>query len=723
MLTAVPAPRLLAAACAAVPISYLAALSILGGSHVASQVAYVLLTMVSSIAVLARAVSSRQGRLPWLLLGIGLLLWSIGCLLQAVTAVRGEELPFPSPSDALWLALYPFAIAAFAILARRTLRRTPAAVAIDAVMVILVLAAVAAALVLSTLLENASGLSALAAIVNLAYPIADLTLVAIAGIVLLVAGRRAGATWMVLTVGASLLALADVLWALDAANGPLASVTDTLALHPLWSFLVAIAAWMSRGNAATPRVGGEDAPLLAASLAAATVAVTLLVLNDFLAVHRVALTLAGLGLIAALHRPWRTLAAATRVSREAGRERELVEDVRRALARGELHLHFQPLVEAATGRTAGMEALMRWSPGGIPMPPDRFLPAVERSDLIGPLTDFAVDQALAALASWRHGGHELGVSVNLAAANLADDGLPARVGAALARHRLPAAALTLEITETATVQDEDAAERVLRGLKDLGVHLSIDDFGTGHSSLTRLARFPIDEIKIDRSFVMDMNTARRPIVATTVQLAQTLGLRVVAEGVEEASILNAVRGLGCDLVQGYLISRPLEPGDVQPWLTARSEGANDRATVQELLSGLVSALAMDAAFIAELDGDVQHVHAFEGDQSFGPLDDGAALPRETSYCDRVVRGVFPNIIRNTRSAPQTRDLAATAAADLGAYLGIPLYHDDGRLYGTLCCVSHHERPDLDEHALATMTRAAQTLQPMLAGAHLAVAVA
>ena len=280
--------------------------------------------------------------------------------------------------------------------------------------------------------------------------------------------------------------------------------------------------------------------------------------------------LAALALTVAAHRSWLSLASGLRDTRAAARDRELVEEVRDALEHGELELHFQPLIDAADGTVHGAEALLRWFRDGRFVPPDSFLPAVERSDLMCPLTDYVLDTALAAAAGWRAQGHEIGISVNLATANLMEADLPGRVLLALRRHGVPAGALTLEITETAAIQDSELAEHVLRSLDHVGVALSVDDFGTGHSSLVRLAHFPITELKVDRSFVQEMQTASRPIVATSIQLAHTLGLRVVAEGVEDETTLEALCELGCDLAQGYFISRPLPADAFAGWLRARA---------------------------------------------------------------------------------------------------------------------------------------------------------
>jgi EAL domain-containing protein (putative c-di-GMP-specific phosphodiesterase class I) len=308
----------------------------------------------------------------------------------------------------------------------------------------------------------------------------------------------------------------------------------------------------------------------ATTFVAAGASVALLVVNEWVAIPAVSVVLAGLAMVTALHRSGMALAAGLRGTRVAARDRELVDEVRDALERDELELHFQPLVDAADGTVKGAEALLRWYRDGRFIAPDTFLGAVERSPLIRPLTDFVLDRALAAAAGWRAKGYEIGVSVNLATTNLSEADLPGRVLHALRRHGVPAAALTLEITETATIEDNVLADTVLRALDELGVGLAVDDFGTGHSSLVRLANFPVCELKIDRSFVQVMHGAKQPIVATAIQLAHALGLRVVAEGVEDQETLDALCALDCDLAQGYFLSRPLPRDAFGAWLRAQA---------------------------------------------------------------------------------------------------------------------------------------------------------
>jgi EAL domain-containing protein (putative c-di-GMP-specific phosphodiesterase class I) len=301
----------------------------------------------------------------------------------------------------------------------------------------------------------------------------------------------------------------------------------------------------------------------------------LLIVNEWVEIHPLSVVVAGFALLLAIHRSALALAASVRATLAAGRERELVEEVRQALERGEVDLHYQPLVDARTGAVSGAEALLRWTRDGVPVRPDQFLPAVERSDLMAGLTDYVLDRALAEAARW----DGLGISVNLAPANLGEPDLPARVIAALRRHGVPASRLTLELTESAAIEDDVMAVTVLTALDEAGVGLSVDDFGTGHSSIVRLSRYPIREVKIDQLFVREMHTSNRPIVATTIELAHALGLRVVAEGIEDEATLGALRELGCDLAQGYHISRPLTADAFAAWLAADDRRACDLGLV------------------------------------------------------------------------------------------------------------------------------------------------
>ena len=252
-------------------------------------------------------------------------------------------------------------------------------------------------------------------------------------------------------------------------------------------------------------------------------------------------------------------------------------ELRRAITGGELDVHFQPSVCPATGAVVSAEALVRWNhPVRGLVPPDDFVPLAERSGLIAPLTELVLARSFEQLARWRAAGLLERVAVNLSPRVLLDVTLPARVEAMLAGAGLPAAAVTLEVTESAVMTDPDKALAVLTALRALGAHLSVDDYGTGYSSLAYLTRLPVHEVKIDRSFVTGMvrpDGALAPeatIVRSTVEMAHALGLTVVAEGVEDAATLDLLARWGCDTAQGYHMSRPLPVAQMDRWLGERA---------------------------------------------------------------------------------------------------------------------------------------------------------
>jgi EAL domain-containing protein (putative c-di-GMP-specific phosphodiesterase class I) len=249
----------------------------------------------------------------------------------------------------------------------------------------------------------------------------------------------------------------------------------------------------------------------------------------------------------------------------------LVEELRHGLGAGQFVLHHQPQLDIASGRTVGVEALVRWAhPTRGMLGPAEFLPLVEVHGLMGALTDTVLAQAIAQAAAWRRAGHDLWVSVNLSASNLLDTGLPRRVADLLRTHAVPPSAIVLEVTESVLLSDPDRSLRVVGELAALGATVSIDDFGTGYASLTYLRQLPVAELKLDRSFTADLLTDARAaaIVSSTIGLAHQLGLRVVAEGVEDAATLHDLRLLGCDESQGYLHSRPLPAAQFEQWLVA-----------------------------------------------------------------------------------------------------------------------------------------------------------
>ena len=246
----------------------------------------------------------------------------------------------------------------------------------------------------------------------------------------------------------------------------------------------------------------------------------------------------------------------------------VVGDLRRALSDGELGVVYQPKIDLATGTIKGAEALVRWRhPHRGLVLPASFVGHAEHTGLIRPLTLHVLDAALGQVGDWRRAGLDIKVAVNLSMRSLLDRSLIEDVEVLLRKWDVPAQALELELTESTIMADPERALEILDALHDLGVGLSIDDFGTGYSSLGKLKQLPVDEIKIDRSFVVGMthDHSDATIVRSTIDLARNLGLRVVAEGVEDADVRDELAALGCELGQGYFFSRPLEGDALAAW--------------------------------------------------------------------------------------------------------------------------------------------------------------
>ena len=256
----------------------------------------------------------------------------------------------------------------------------------------------------------------------------------------------------------------------------------------------------------------------------------------------------------------------------------LLGDLRRAIAAGELILHFQPKVSTGTGVMNSAEALVRWQHPTLGLvQPDRFIPQAESTAVIHALTTEVLRLALSQVRTWAEAGRSVPVAVNISARSLLDPRFPARVRELLDAHDVAPYLLCLELTETAVMTDYDLALVVLQALDTMGVSLSIDDFGTGYSSMSYLKTLPVKELKIDRSFVMAM--ANDPdsavIVRSTIDLAHDLGMTVVAEGVEDRITRNDLAALGCDLVQGFEICRPVPAAELELWMV-RSGGTEDQ---------------------------------------------------------------------------------------------------------------------------------------------------
>jgi diguanylate cyclase (GGDEF)-like protein len=244
--------------------------------------------------------------------------------------------------------------------------------------------------------------------------------------------------------------------------------------------------------------------------------------------------------------------------------------IRHALLQDEIVVHYQPIIDLDEMRVRGAEGLVRWQhPEHGLIPPGAFVQTVEQTGLIGPLTRHVLERSIAECAAWRKDGRPLSVAVNLSVRNLLDRDLPNQIERLLSAYGLPPEALQLEITESMIMSDPERALATVSRLSALGVRLSVDDFGTGYSSLANLRKMPIDELKIDRSFVSPMlqNESDLIIVRSTINLGHDLGLNVIAEGVEDRSTLDQLAVLGCDLAQGYHVSKPMPADAFNNWLT------------------------------------------------------------------------------------------------------------------------------------------------------------
>ena len=246
----------------------------------------------------------------------------------------------------------------------------------------------------------------------------------------------------------------------------------------------------------------------------------------------------------------------------------LLGELRRALDLDQLVMRYQPKVAIRSGEVVGAEALVRWQhPDRGMILPDAFIPLAEHTGLIGPLTTYVLSAALAQARVWMDAGRPLTVSVNLSARSLLDVQLPRQVASLLATHGVPAELLLLEVTESSLVTEPDRAKRLLKALSALGIRLSIDDFGAGYTSLGQLKNLPVAELKIDKSFIMNMRNdpSDALIVHSIVELGHNLGLTIVAEGVETAAVLGDLTALSCDIAQGDYLSRPVSPAAFDNW--------------------------------------------------------------------------------------------------------------------------------------------------------------
>jgi diguanylate cyclase (GGDEF)-like protein len=257
---------------------------------------------------------------------------------------------------------------------------------------------------------------------------------------------------------------------------------------------------------------------------------------------------------------------------------ELLRDLRKAVVAKEFELFYQPKIDAKSGKVTAVEALLRWKhPTRGLLLPSTFIPIAERFGLIGAIGNWVIEDACRQSRQWREKGVRMRVAINLSAHQMRQDDIVERITDALKEHRIHPSLLTCEITESAAMEDTKTTQTTFRRLGELGTHLSIDDFGTGYSSLSYLRKLPAEELKIDRSFIQDLEHSAdaRAVVDAVIKLAHALGLKVVAEGVENQRQQQVLVQMGCDELQGFLFAKPMSARALMLWaVNDRSEGAS-----------------------------------------------------------------------------------------------------------------------------------------------------
>ncbi|MBT8132026.1 MAG: GGDEF domain-containing phosphodiesterase, partial [Gammaproteobacteria bacterium] len=291
------------------------------------------------------------------------------------------------------------------------------------------------------------------------------------------------------------------------------------------------------------------------------------------------------------------------------RELAVLNDLNRAIAEGQLSLHYQPKIDMKTRGVDHVEALVRWNHPQLGfIPPDEFISLLEQNNKIDLLTDWVLKTAVQQIRQWSSRGFDLRVAVNISANDLLDMSLSKRIGTLLHHYLVDAKSISIEVTESAVMQDPEQATVVLKSLRELGIKVAVDDFGTGQTSLSLLKKLPLNELKIDKSFVQDLraDSGDGIIIKSTIDLGHNMGLVVVAEGVETNYAWNLLKSYGCDSVQGYLISKPLIAEDLEAWylrLQARQASRIDFSFVDGQVSDKEKKPVTKDNFLAEMLGN------------------------------------------------------------------------------------------------------------------------
>ncbi|MCS5714548.1 EAL domain-containing protein [Herbiconiux sp. CPCC 205716] len=513
------------------------------------------------VAVLAAAtavVFSRGGRIAPALATAALAATVLGDTLSIAVADLSGAVPFPAWPDAAYLAFYLLLYVAVSALARRHLVAPTAAVVFDLVITSFGLAALLA-LALSPVLDAAlDGVGTAEFVLSAVYPLFDLLLVAT--IVAIGASDGVGGQWRILAGALLLFAFADTVLALQLPSDGYRAGTPLDAVWIAGSFLIAlwVCAITARPVAAPRRASTTRAgtTLSIVSMAGALVVLVAAPIVDG-SVIAVALAMGALlttVLSVALRRGALPGVGAT------GRRQRLVRELRSPASHEQLVLVYQPKLRLSTGRIDGVEALVRWNhPTRGLVGPAEFVPLLAEAGVLREWTSSILNHALDDATRWRRRGTPVGVAVNITAEWLQDARAVHEVLPALGLRSLPPSTLTLEITEQSLVADPEAARRRIEPLRSAGVRISLDDFGTGYNSLIALHDVPVDEVKIDRSFVAALSDdpRARSLVRSTIALAGDLGSETVAEGVETEEHRRLLAEMGCTSVQGFLISEPV----------------------------------------------------------------------------------------------------------------------------------------------------------------------
>ncbi|GLK17383.1 EAL domain-containing protein (putative c-di-GMP-specific phosphodiesterase class I) [Herbiconiux flava] len=541
-------------------VSALLALA-LPGSHPQLEAGLALSSeWVAVLACIAAVVLSRAHRVAPALAAGAVAATVLGDTLSVAVVLtdRSGALPFPSWPDAFYLTFYLLLVAAMSVLARRHLVAPTATVVFDVVITSFGLAALLA-LALTPVLDSAlAGTGTTEFVLSTMYPLFDLLLVAT--VVAIGASDRWGGHWRLVGAALLLFAAADTLLALQLPSDDyrVGTPLDAIWIAGCLLFALWVCAITARPDAVAPPASATRAgtTLAVVSMAAA---LAVLVLAPIIDGSIIAVVLAMAALLAtvlsvALRRGALPAVGAT------GRRQRTVRELRSPASHEQLVLMYQPKLRLSTGRVDGVEALVRWRhpTRGLLVPAD-FVPLLEEAGALRAWTSSILNVALDDAARWRQRGTPVGVAVNITAEWLQDARAVHEVLPALGLRSLPPSTLTLEITEQSLVADPEAAWRRIEPLRAAGVRISLDDFGTGYNSLSALHDFPVDEVKIDRSFVETVggDARARALVKSTIALAEELGSETVAEGVETEEQRRLLAEMGCTYAQGFLISEPV----------------------------------------------------------------------------------------------------------------------------------------------------------------------